>query len=112
MAGELELKAVKSLTLFTVQRSKEFFVDQLDDGAQPAQRPFPLGSEADEMAAPVARIALPLEQSALLELVQQPDQVAAVVAEHVGDHRLRLGRLLVEQREHCIVIRAQARGLE
>ena len=37
------------------------------------------------MPTAVVRVALPLHQPLLLELVQEPDQLAAVVAERVGD---------------------------
>ena len=68
--------------------------------------------EADEMAAAVVRIALALDQALLLELVEQPDQPAAVVAERVGDLRLRLARALVEDSEHGVVVRVRADLLE
>ena len=46
----------------------------------------------------------------LLELVEEADEVAAVVAERVGDLALRLARALVEQREHRVVLRRRARS--
>ncbi len=59
------------------------------------------------MPAAVGRIPLALDQTALLEVVEQSDEVARVVAERVGDRRLRLARSLVEHGEHGQVKRAR-----
>ena len=40
----------------------------------------------------VLRVALALDEASLLELVEQPDELPAVVAERVGDRALRLVR--------------------
>ena len=48
------------------------------------------------MAAAVVRVAAALDEALLLELVEEPDELAAVVAERVGDRALRLARALVE----------------
>ena len=57
------------------------------------------------MPAPVDRIALALDETGLLELVQQADEPAAVVAERIGDRRLRTAGPLVEQRQDRVVVR-------
>ena len=57
------------------------------------------------MAAPVGGVAAALDQPVLLELVQEPDQVAAVVRERVGDRCLRLAVALLEHREDRVVVR-------
>jgi len=44
----------------------------------------------------VVGIAAALDQALLLELVEEADEPAAVVAERVGDRRLRLRRALLE----------------
>ena len=64
------------------------------------------------MAAAVVRVAPALDQPALLEPVEEPDELAAVDAERVGDRALRLARALVEQREDAVVVRAEAGPLE
>jgi len=46
----------------------------------------------DEVPAAVFRIATALDEPLLLELVEQPHELAAVVAQRVGDRALRLGR--------------------
>ena len=56
------------------------------------------------MAAPVDRVAPAFDESPLLEVVQKADELAAVVAERVGDPALRLARALVEEREHRVVL--------
>ena len=43
----------------------------------------------------------------LLELVEQADELAAVVAERVGDRALRLARSFVEDGEHRVVVRVR-----
>ena len=63
------------------------------------------------MAAAVVRVALALDEALLLELVEQADELAAVVAERVGDRALRLARALVEREQHGVVVRAEARLL-
>ena len=65
--------------------------------SRPSAR-LPVGRDADEVAAAVAGVAAPLDQALLLELVEQADELAAVVAERVGDRALRLARALVERR--------------
>src|SRR5438477_2955722 len=60
------------------------------------------------MAAPVVGVALALDEALLLELVEEPDERPAVVAQCVGDRRLRLGHTFVEQRENRVVVRIQA----
>src|SRR5207244_6133624 len=63
--------------------------------------------KADRLATAVVGIATPLDQSALLQPVEQPDQLAAVEPQRVGDRRLHLPRALLEQREHTEVIRRE-----
>ena len=57
------------------------------------------------MPAAVVRVAAPLDEPTLLEFVQQPDQLAAVVAQRVRDRALRLGRAFAEHEEDRIVVR-------
>ena len=64
------------------------------------------------MAASILGIAAPLDQAALLEAVEQPDELAAVEPERVGDRRLRLTRPLGEERQHAVVVAAAAGVLE
>ena len=48
----------------------------------------------------------------LAELVEEPDEPAAVVAERIRDRRLRLAGALLEDGEHGVVVRALAGGFE
>src|SRR5690242_16362175 len=109
---ELEEQAVQLLALVRVEPREKLLLDALGDLAQLGELLLPLGLEADEMPAAVGRIAAPLDQPVLLELVEQPDEPAAVVAERVCDRRLRLARALVERAEDAVVVRALAGGLE
>src|SRR4051794_23520437 len=99
------------LALRGVERSKELVLQPRGERAQPRECALAVARQADEVSAPVVGIALALEEALLLELVEQADERAAVVAERVGDRRLGLGHALVEQRENCVVIRAQTRLL-
>ena len=64
------------------------------------------------MTSAIPRVAPALDEALPLELVEEPDEVTAVVAERVGDGRLGLALALVEQREHRVVLRIQSRRLE
>ena len=79
--------------------------------AKASERPFAVGGETDDVAAAVVGIAAPFDQPALLELVEQPHQLAAVVPEGVGDRSLRFAGALVEHEHHGVVVRMQARLL-
>src|SRR5436190_5467279 len=100
------------LALPRIERREEVFVGALDDLPKSVQGALTLGGERDEMPPPVGWVPPPLDQSALLELVEQADQMAAVVAQGVRDHRLRLARLLLQEREHGVVRACQSRRLE
>src|SRR5207247_9450660 len=52
----------------------------------------------------VRGVAAQLAQAALLELVEQSDQLAAVVAERVGDRSLRLVRSLAKGNQDGVVV--------
>ena len=60
------------------------------------------------MPAPVVGIATALDQPALLELVEQPDQLAAVVAQCVGDRTLGLARALAEHGQDSMMVGMEA----
>ena len=64
------------------------------------------------MATTVGRVTPPLDQAALFETVEDADELAAVEVQRVGDRRLRFAYALVEQREHAVVVAAEACGLE
>ena len=64
------------------------------------------------MAAAIVGITAPFDQLAILELVQQSDEVAPVLTERVGDRRLRLAGPLVEESENRVVHWVQAGRLE
>src|SRR5436190_7913431 len=111
-SGELEQQLVQRVALLRLERSEELVLDPLPDRAQLGELFLAGRLQADEVSPPVGRVAPTLDQPVGLELVQQPDEPAAVVAERVGDGGLRLAGALVENREHRMVIRALARGLE
>ena len=75
-----------------VERCQELSLDALDDLAEGCELVATRGSQADDVAAAVAGIATTLDQSMLLERVEQPDQLAPVELKGVGDRRLRVAR--------------------
>src|SRR5439155_2909618 len=87
---EAHQQRVEGLAVGRVERREELLLDLLGDPAEPDELPLAVGGEADDVAAPVGGIALPHDQAALLELVEQADELAAVDAERVRDRRLRL----------------------
>src|SRR4029453_13987152 len=62
-----------------------------------------------EMPAAAVGVAPALDQSLLLELVEQSNQLAAVVAERVGDRALCLARTLAEYEQDGVVVGVEAR---
>ncbi len=72
-------------TIGVVRGSQELVLEPACERAQAAQRAFPSGVSRTTMATAVARVAPALDEAALLELVEQPDQLAAIVAQRIGD---------------------------
>src|SRR3954447_17212050 len=100
---EPEQERVQRGPLLLVEAGEELVLDLARERPQPTQCAGALGCEPDEMAAPVARVAAALHQTALLELVEQADELSRVVAERLGDRPLRLARAFVEHRQHGVV---------
>ena len=76
--------------LLFAQRLEEIRLELAGKRPQRAERPLPLRRDVDEMPAAILRIALPLDKAPLLELVEQADELATVIAERVGDRALGL----------------------
>ncbi len=110
--GEPEQQLVQRLAVLGAERREELVLEL------PRQIPEPLElaparvGDADDVAAPVLRVALPLDQAALLERVEEGDKPARVERERVGNRRLRLADPLVEDRQHAVVVDLEARLLE
>ena len=64
------------------------------------------------MATAILGIALPLDQSSLLELVEHAHELAAVEVEHVGDRRLGSTRPDAEGRQHSVLVQGEPLLLE
>jgi hypothetical protein len=91
---ELQQQPVELRALLGAERGEQLLLDASRAGAQVLER-APAGvGERDDVAPAVGRVAAALDEAALLELVEQPDQLSAVVAERVGDRALRLARAL------------------
>ena len=105
--GELEQERVEFGALGVRQRGEEFVVERVREGADLDQGARADRAEPDGMSAAVARVASTLDQAFLLQLVEQSDELAAVVAERVGDRALRLARALVEDGENRVMVGAE-----
>ena len=105
--GEPQQQRVQRLALVARERSEEVVIELLGERPQPAELLLAVGGKPDEMSAAVVGVALPLHEPLLLELVQEADELAAVVAERVGDRALRLARALVEHQHHGVVVRVE-----
>ena len=103
---------MEGLAALGVERREELVLELLDHVAKPRELPLAGGRDADHVAAPVVRVALPRDQAALLERVEQRDEPAGVERERVGDRRLRLARALGEDREQAVVVELEAGLLE
>jgi hypothetical protein len=104
---EPEATARGGSPLLLVERSEEVIVQLPGEHAKAPECLLPF--RVSRTSADGGRWVAPaLDEPALLELVQQSDQLAAVVAERVGDRALRL---CVSPREHeqdRVVVRVQA----
>ncbi len=105
---EPEQERVELGAFGAVERGKKVVLEPACERAQPAERASAGGSETDKVAATVAGVAAALDEAALLELVEQADELTAVVGERVGDRALRLARSLVQDREDGVVLRVEA----
>ena len=69
---------MQRLAIVGVERREELVLELLDQLAQPPQLPLARGVMLTDVAAPVERVALPDDQAALLEPVEQRDQPARI----------------------------------
>ena len=91
-----------------VERRQELLLESTRELAQTLELRPSLGRQLDDVPAPVVRVAATDHQAARLELVEEPDELAAVVAERVGDRSLRLSRAFVEGEEDRVVVGVKA----
>ena len=109
--GEAEQKRVQDRPFLLAERIEEVVLDPVRESAQPLQRPLPVRRETDDVSATVVGIATALDEPLLFELVEQSDELAAVVAQCIGDRALRLGRSLVQHEQDRVVIRMETSPL-
>src|SRR2546423_10061178 len=94
--GESKQESMELRALALVEPGEELVLDTAGEGPELRERALPVGREPDDMPATVGRIAAPLDEAALLELVEQTHELATVVAQRVGDRPLPLARALVQ----------------
>src|SRR5512133_2577176 len=76
-------KRVQDRPVLLAERIEEVVLDPVRESAQPLQRPLPVRRKTDDVSAAVAGIATALDEPLLFELVEQSDELAAVVAQCV-----------------------------
>jgi hypothetical protein len=87
---QVEEQRVQRRPFLFAQRSEELLFDFSGERSQGAERPPSLRGDQHEMAAPILWIAASLDEPSLLELVEQADELTAVIAESIGDRALSL----------------------
>src|SRR3954447_9378224 len=110
--GQLQQERVELLAFLVRQRHEEVVLDAGRELAQLVQHLAAGRRHLDDLPSPVSLVALPAHEARFLELVEQPDELALVVAERVGDRARRLARTLVENGEDRVVVRVEAGVVE
>src|SRR5947207_1438497 len=95
LLGEAEKKGEQLAPFALVEGGEELVFEALREAAEPTERLSSGRRDLDDLPAAIGGVAAPFDQTGLLELVEQADQLALVVAESVGDRALRLTRPLV-----------------
>jgi len=106
--GEAQEEPVQLRAVALAERLEELVLVLARQRTQATQHPGPVRGHPDEVPPTVLRIALALDQPQLLELVEQPDELAAVIPEGVGDRALGVGRSRVEDEHDRVVVRMHA----
>src|SRR2546421_12705104 len=109
--GEPQQQLVKALSLGRIERRQEVVLESLGEGTEAIQRLPSVGRNVDQLPSAVRLIAATLDQSALFQLVQQPDELPAVVTERICDRALRLVWVLLERDEDRVMGRAETGAL-
>ena len=72
-------------SLFVAQGGEELVFELAGEAAEAFERLASLGCHSDELASSVSGVAPALDEAGVLEFVEEPDELALVVAERVGD---------------------------
>src|SRR5579859_6321991 len=111
LLGEAEQGGVKGRPLLGAQCGEEAVLELLGNGSQARERASTGRRQLHVLAAAIAGVAPALDKPALFELVEQADELAAVVAKRVGDCSLRLARALVQHCENGVVSGVETKAL-
>jgi hypothetical protein len=83
--GEPQEQGVESCPLFVAQGGEELVFELAGEAAEAFERLASPGCHPDELASSVVGVASALDEAGVFELVEEPHQLALVVAEGVGD---------------------------
>src|SRR3954454_11456195 len=112
LGGELREELLQGPPFLRSEGREELLLDALRHGAQLVEAALAVGCQPDEVATAVVLVALALCEAAFLEVVEDADELAPVVAEGIGDLALRLPRARVEERQDTVMERREAGRLE
>lgn len=90
---------VEGGTFLGTEGGEQAVFDQAEPDVGRGERFFPSRGELDDVPSSVGRIALTGDESAFFELVQQPDDVAGIEAQHVAEALLALWPLFAQDPE-------------
>jgi len=92
-------QVVESGAFLGAQGAKKLVFDQAESDVGEGERFLPCRRDRDDVAAPVCGIALPRDQPAFFELIQQPDDVARIEAQYLAEALLAEGPPLAQEPE-------------
>ena len=87
---EAKQERVELGSFVLVERGEELVVELAGERTELGERPLAGGGQPNDVASPVGRVAASLDEAAILELVEQAHELAAVLAESICDRSLRL----------------------
>ena len=105
---EAKHECVELGSFVLVERGEELVIELAGERTEFGERALAGGGQPDDVSSPVGGVAASLDETAILELVEQPHELAAVIAESICDRPLCLARPLVQNGEHCMVVGMQA----
>lgn len=94
---------MKHRAFLDIQRDEQFFFDRFESPVGRDERLFALRREFDDVAPPVRSVPAARDEFALLELVQQPDDIARIKGQNVAEFLLAQLTALVHDPE-CVEV--------
>ena len=90
LLGQPKHQRVELASLVLVERGEEVVIELAGERTELGERALTGGGQPDDVSSPVGGITASLDEAAILEFVEQPHELAAVIAESICDRSLRL----------------------